>query len=212
MLQGFRNGLFVVLRQPVTQALHGGGGLLLLSVKQGIPTAVACQQHGVGLVQLPAADAQMLRGARLGQEIRFVDGMAVLRCREHHGGVLPDTEDVAIADMPAKPASVRMGGIKQQRAVAFLRRHAQHLQRRLTRCRRRRGGFLRRQCVERIKRDLQVIGNPLHQTLRSPLTVGTAACTVAEHDPRQSPPHKACGAVLTRLSRHTMMLPAIVGG
>ena len=116
--------------------------------------------------------------------------MAVLRRREHYGSVLPDPEDVAIADMPAKPASVRMGGIKQQRAVAFLRR----------------------QGAERIKRDLQVIGNPLHQTLRSPLTVGTAACTVAEHDPRQSPPHKACGAVLTRLSRHTMMLPAIVGG
>ena len=93
----------------------------------------------------------MLRSARFGQEIRLVDGMAVLRCREHYGGVLPDTEDVAIADMPAKPASVRMGGIKQQRAVAFLRRHAQHLQRRLTRCRRRGGGFLRRQCVERIK-------------------------------------------------------------
>ena len=190
MRQGFRNGLFIVLCQPVTQALHGGGGLLLLSVKQGIAAAVACQQHGVGLVQFPAADAQMLRGARFGQEIRFVDGMAVLRRREHYGSVLPDTEDVAIADMPAKPASVRMGGIKQQRAVAFLRR----------------------QGAERIKRDLQVIGNPLHQTLRSPLTVGTAACTVAEHDPRQSPPHKACGAVLTRLSRHTMMLPAIVGG
>lgn len=138
--------------------------------------------------------------------------MAVLRCREHYGGVLPDTEDVAIADMPAKPASVRMGGIKQQRAVAFLRRHAQHLQRRLTRCRRRGGGFLRRHSVERIKRDLQVIGNPLHHTLRSPFTVGAAACTVAEHDPRQCAAHKACGAVLAGLSRHTMMPPASVGG
>ena len=212
MRQGFRNGLFIVLCQPVTQALHGGGGLLLLSVKQGIAAAVACQQHGVGLVQLPAADAQMLRGARFGQKIRFVAGMAVLRCREHYGSVLPDTEDVAIADMPAKPASVRMGGIKQQRAVAFLRRHAQHLQRRLTRCRRRGGGFLRRQCVERIKRDLQVIGNPLHQTLRSPLTVGTAASAVAEHDPRQGAAHKAGCAVLAGCPCQGMVTPTGVGG
>ena len=74
------------------------------------------------------------------------------------------------------------------------------------------GALLRRQGAERIKRDLQVIGNPLHQTLRSPLTVGTAASAVAEHDPRQGAAHKAGCAVLAGCPCQGMVTPTGVGG